>query len=95
MDKIKVVFSHSESGFCRDMYKILKYNNKPSKGYVCRMQTYNNQTEWCTYTGEPNTPLKDGLEIEITKSKIIDKVKRDGAYSFGTISFPFSWEHPK
>lgn len=92
--RMKVKFYESKSGFCEDIYKVVEYDGKHlSSSYVCRQPRNDSSPEWNTYTnGEPDCPLRNNLEIEISGTSIIDKVVNTTGYAVGAVLFPFSWE---
>ena len=91
--RITVRFSHDESRFCYDVYKVLKIEGTPPKNKkeVCRMNAKEGVSYWYSYTGEePDSPLKEGLVIEIINSDgtLTDKIVNGK----GTLKLPMSWE---
>ena len=69
--KLNLEFVELQNGFCREIYK-----DKNTNRLYCRM--LNNRAKkdvyvnhWATFTGEPDCPLRDGVEIQIDNNNYI------------------------
>ena len=77
---LELEFVEEQSGFCRTIFR-----EKDTKNLFCRFNQIPFRGDklvnhWCSFFNEPDSPLKDGVEIFIGDEHF--KIKRDGYYDW-------------